>query len=50
MTVKEQVLMIIQENIDDIRHNFPCGHDDKVKIDKLVDLFYEIRDRVKDDN
>ena len=49
MTVKEQVLMIIQENIDDIRHNFPYKHDDDVKIDKLVDLYYEIRDRVEEE-
>ena len=42
--------VILKENIDDIRHNFPYGHDDEVKIDKLVDLFYEIRDRVKEDN
>ena len=49
MTVKQQVLTIIQQNIDSIRHNFPYGHDDEVKIDKLVDLYYEIVREVKDE-
>lgn len=45
--VKEDVLEIIQDNIDSIRHNFPFTHDDEVKLDKLVDLYCEIDNLVK---
>ena len=45
--VKEDVLEIIQDDIDSIRHNFPFTHDDEVKLDKLVDLFCEIDNLVK---
>lgn len=45
--VKEDVLEIIQDDIDNIRHNFPFTHDDEVKLDKLVDLYCEIDNLVK---
>ena len=45
--VKEDVLEIIQDDIDSIRHNFPFTHDDEVKLDKLVDLYCEIDNLVK---
>lgn len=45
--VKEDVLEIIQDDIDSIRHNFPFTHDDGVKLDKLVDLYCEIDNLVK---
>lgn len=45
--VKEDVLEIIQDDIDSIRHNFPFTHDDEVKLDKLVDLYCEIDNFVK---
>jgi hypothetical protein len=47
MAVKEDVLEIIQDDIDSIRHNFPFTHDDEVKLDKLVDLYCEIDNLVK---
>lgn len=39
MTVKQQVLDIIQDEIDGIRCNLPFTHDDEVKLDKLIDLY-----------
>ena len=47
MTVKQQVLDIIQDEIDGIKHNFPFTHDDEVKLDKLIDLYDLIDSRVK---
>ena len=47
MAVKEDVLEIIQEEIDSIRHNLPFTHDDEVKLDKLVDLYCEIDNLIK---
>lgn len=47
MTVKQQVLDIIQDEIDDIQHNFPFTHDDEVKLDKLIDLYDLIDSQVK---
>lgn len=44
MTVKERVLELIQDEIDSIKHNYPFTHDDEVKIDKLWDIYYLIRD------
>ena len=43
-TVKEDVLEIIQDDIDSIRHNLPFTHDDEVKLDILHDLYADIRD------
>ena len=39
MTVKQQALEIIQDEIDSIKHNFPFTHDDELKLDKLIDLY-----------
>ena len=47
MTVKQQVLDIIQDEIDGIKHNFPFTHDDEVKLDKLIDLYDLIDSTVK---
>lgn len=47
MTVKQQVLEIIQDEIDSIKHNFPFTHDDEVKLDKLVDVYDLINNMVK---
>ena len=46
-TVKEDILEIIQDDIDSIRHNLPFTHDDEVKLDRLVDLYCEIDNFVK---
>ena len=46
-TVKEDVLEIIQDEIDSIRHNLPFTHDDEVKLDKLVDLYCTIDNIIK---
>ena len=47
MTVKQQVLEIIQDEINSIQHNFPFTHDDEVKVDKLIDLYDLIETQVK---
>ena len=48
MTVKQQVLEIIQDEIEGIKHNFPYTHDDEVKVDKLWDMYDLIDDMVKE--
>lgn len=48
MTAKQQVLEIIQDEIDSIKHNFPFTHDDEVKLDKLVDVYDLIDSMVKE--
>lgn len=48
MTVKQQVLKIIQEEIDDVRHNFPRTHDDEVRLDELTDVYDLIDSMVKE--
>ena len=48
MSVKEQVLEIIQDEIESVKHNFPFTHDDEVKLDKLVDVYALIDNMVKD--
>lgn len=50
MTVKQQVLEIIQDEIECIMNNFPFTHDDEVKIDKLRDIYNSINDIVKEQN
>ena len=49
MTVKQQVLEIIQDEIDGIRSNHPFTHDDEVKVDKLTDVYSEIDNLIKED-
>ena len=39
MTVKQQVLEIIKDEIESIEHNFPFTHDDEVKVNKLWDIY-----------
>lgn len=48
MTVKQQVLDIIQDEIEGIKHNFPFTHDDEVKVDKLWDIYDLISDMVEE--
>lgn len=48
MTVKQQVLEIIQEEIEGVKHNFPFTHDDEVKLDKLIDVYDLIDSIIKD--
>lgn len=47
-SVKQQVLDIIQDEIDSVRHAFPFTHDDEVKNDKLVDLYCLIDNMIKE--
>lgn len=47
-TVKRQVLEVIQDEIEGIKHNFPFTHDDEVKLDKLVDVYDLIDSMVKE--
>lgn len=47
-TVKQQVLEIIQDEIEGIKHNFPFTHDDEVKLDKLIDVYDLIDSTVKE--
>ena len=48
MTVKQQVLEIIQEEIESVKYNFPFTHDDEVKLDKLIDVYDLIDSTIKD--
>ena len=48
MSVKEQVLDIIQDEINSIRSNFSFTHDDEVKLDKLIDVYDLIDSMVKE--
>ena len=48
MTVKQEVLDIIKDEIDCIKCNHPFTHDDEVKVDKLIDLYYEINRSITD--
>lgn len=48
MTVKEQVLEIIEDEIENVKHNFPLTHDDKVKLDKLIDVHFLIDTMLED--
>lgn len=36
---KKQILEIIQDEIEGVKHNFPFTHDDEVKLDKLTDIY-----------
>ena len=44
---KKQLLEIIQDEIESIKHNFPFTHDDEVKLDKLIDVYDLIESMVK---
>lgn len=44
---KKQLLEIIQNEIESVKHNFPFTHDDEVKLDKLIDLYDLIESMVK---
>lgn len=48
MTVKQQVLEIIHDEIESVKHNFPFTHDDEVKIDKLIDVYFLVDAMLED--
>lgn len=48
MTYKEQVLEIIQDEIENVKHNFPLTHDDEVKMEKLIDVYFLIDTMLED--
>ena len=48
MTVKQEVLDIIKDEIDSIEHNFPFTHDDEVKINILKELYNTINEVIKE--
>lgn len=48
MTVKQQVLEIIQDEMESVKHNFPFTHDDEVKLDKLIDVYDLIESMIKE--
>lgn len=45
---KKQLLEIIQDEIESVKHNFPFTHDDEVKVDKLWDIYDLIGDMVEE--
>ena len=48
MTVKQQVLDIIKDEIESIKHNFPFTHNDEVKVGKLLDIYDLISDIIEE--
>ena len=48
ITVKQEVLNLIKEEIESVKHNFPFTHDDEVKLDKLVDVYNLINSMIKE--
>lgn len=45
--MKQDVLDLIKEYIENIEHNFPRTHDDEVKINVLTDLLIDVKEMEK---